>query len=178
MRRVILNLAVSLDGFIEGPNGEYDWCFTDQDYGMTEFLAGIDTLFLGRKSFEFMHQQGSAFFSDKSWYVFSKTMTNVSSQVNLIQDDFEQAVIKIKNLSGSNIWLFGGASLATSFLNAGLVDELLLSIHPIVLGSGKPLFQHLNGRMSFDLVDTKSYSSGLVQLHYCKLGINCKISTS
>ncbi len=71
MRRVILNLAVSLDSFIEGPNGEYDWCFTDQDYGMTEFLAGVDTLFLGRKSFDLMRQQEGNFFADKSWSVFS-----------------------------------------------------------------------------------------------------------
>ncbi len=172
MRRVILNLAVSLDSFIEGPNGEYDWCFTDQDYGMTEFLAGVDTLFLGRKSFDLMRQQEGNFFSDKAWYVFSKTLTSTPHQVQLIQDDFAQAVSTIKNQPGKNIWLFGGASLTTSFLNAGLVDELLLAVHPILLGGGKPLFQHLIGRMSFDLVNTKTYPNGLVQLQYRKPSID------
>ena len=135
---------------------------------MTEFLARIDTLFLGRKSFELMRQQEGNFFSDKSWYVFSKTLTTAPHQVQLIQDDFAQAVLSIKNQLGKNIWLFGGASLTTSFLNAGLVDELLFAVHPILLGGGKPLFQHLTGRMSFDLVNTKSYPSGLVQLQYRK----------
>ncbi len=59
MRKIILQLAVSLDGFIEGPNGEYDWCFTDQDYGMTDFLKGIDSLFIGRKSYELFFQLGA-----------------------------------------------------------------------------------------------------------------------
>lgn len=173
MRRIILNLAVSLDGFIEGPNGEFDWCLADQDYGMTEFLDRIDTLFLGRKSFEMMRQQeensfSDTFFSDKTWYVFSRTLTIVPDQAQLIGDDSLQAVLTIKNQVGKDIWLFGGANLTTSFLNAGLVDELLLSVHPILLGSGKPLFGNLTERMPFDLVDTKSYSSGLVQLRYKK----------
>jgi dihydrofolate reductase len=172
MRQIILNLAVSLDGFIEGSGGEYDWCFADQDYGMAEFLTRIDTLFLGRKSYNMMRQQESNFFSDKSWYVFSKTLTSTPDQVQLINNDFAQTVLTIKNQSGKDIWLFGGANLTTSFLNAGLIDELLLSVHPILLGSGKPLFQHLTERMSFDLVDTKSYSSGLVQLQYRKPSID------
>lgn len=175
MRPIILNLAVSLDGFIEGPNGEYDWCLADQDYGMTQFLAATDALFLGRKSFEFMRQLEGNFYADKSWYVFSKTLTQAPDGVHLIQDEFAQAVLQIKNQPGRNIWLFGGASLTTSFLNAGLIDELLLSVHPILLGNGKRLFQDLSGRMPFDLVDTKNYSSGLVQLHYRKPDTNQKI---
>ena len=124
MRRIILNLAVSLDGLIEGPNGEYDWCFADQDYGMAEFLARIDTLFLGRKSFDMMRQQDSnsfsdSFFADKAWYVFSKTLTSVPDQMQLINDGSAQAVLAIKNQVGKDIWLFGGANLTTSFLNAG-----------------------------------------------------------
>lgn len=138
---------------------------------MTEFLARIDSLFLGRRSFDMMRQQKGNFFSDKSWYVFSQTLTSVPEQVHLIQDNLSQIVPKIKNQPGKDIWLFGGANLTTSFLNAGLIDELLLSVHPIILGGGTPLFQHLNGRMPLDLINVKNYSSGVVQLHYRKGGV-------
>ena len=75
---------------------------------------------------------------------------------------------RITGEKGKNIWLFGGASLVTGFLNEGLIDELQLAVHPIILGGGKPLFQGIKGRIPFKLKRTKKYSSGLVQLFYTK----------
>jgi dihydrofolate reductase len=80
--------------------------------------------------------------------------------------DYIKEVMEIKNQPGKDIWLFGGASLTASLMNAQLVDELQLSIHPILLGEGKPLFQDLKEPMKFTLIDTKKYSTGLVQLFY------------
>lgn len=169
MRKVILNLAVSLDGFIEGPNGEYDWCFADQDYGLEEFIGGMDTIFMGRKSYELISGSGDiAHLLKNKIYVFSDTLSEAAfdnveiiAGANLIND-----VNGIKEQDGNDIWLFGGANLVSSFLANGLVDEFLLSIHPVLLGGGKPLFESVKERTSLNLVETIPYSSGLVQLRY------------
>ncbi len=78
MRRIILNIAMSLDGYIEGANGEYDWCFTDEDYGMENFLQVTDTIFFGRKSYELFITSIANMWSDKQHYVFSNTLQEVS----------------------------------------------------------------------------------------------------
>ena len=173
MRKLILQLAVSLDGFIEGPNGEYDWCLTDQDYGMTDFFNSIDSVFYGRKSYELANSMnestgGSTFpgFPKLKEYVFSTTLQQVKPGTALISDNVEAEVRRIKSESGKNIWLFGGASLTTSLLNLRLVDQISLAVHPIILGAGKPLFQQIKERLSLNLIDSKSYSSGLVTLTY------------
>ena len=169
MRKIILGLAVSLDGFIEGPNGEYDWCFTDQDYGMMEFYKRIDSLFIGRRSYELLLTLGDDAmpgFPKLKEYVFSTTMKDAKPGVTLIQDDIKETVEKIKNEPGKDIWLFGGANLTSSLLNIGLVDEMSLAVHPIILGSGKPLFSEIKKRIPLNLIDTKTYSSGLVNLVY------------
>jgi dihydrofolate reductase len=169
MRKVILNVAVSLDGFIEGPNGEYDWCFTDQDYGLSEFYDRIDAAFIGRKSYELllkMEEKGEYSLPKLKEYVFSNTLEKVKEGAVLISGDFENKVTKIKQEEGKDIWLFGGASLTTSMMNFGLVDELQLAVHPIVLGAGTPLFKDLPGRVPLRLEETKSYATGLVLLKY------------
>jgi dihydrofolate reductase len=173
MRKIILQLAVSLDGFIEGPNGEYDWCFTDQDYGMSAFFKRIDSVFYGRKSYELAQSmadsmEGGAIpgMPELQEYVFSNTLTEVKPGAMLINKDIAAAVKRIKSEPGKDIWLFGGASLTTSLMNLGLVDEISLAVHPIILGGGKPLFEQLRGRVLLNLVDSKTYSSGLVSLTY------------
>jgi len=168
MRKIILNIAVSLDGFIAGPSGEFDWCFVDQDYGMKAFLKRIDTILFGRKSYELARQMGENFFPDKTKYIYSKTLKNKPNDLKIINQDFEKATEYIKNQPGKDIWLFGGSELITSFINGGLIDELLLAVHPIILGDGKPLFKGVKERQYFDLKNTQTYSSGLVQLFYQK----------
>ena len=169
MRKIILSLAVSLDSYIEGPNGEYDWCFTDQDYGMSDFFKRIDSMFIGRKSYELTLQMGDNAmpgFPKLQEYVFSTTLDTVKPGVVLIKGNIQEEVERIKNEPGKDIWLFGGASLTSALLNLGLVDELSLAVHPIILGSGKPLFSDIKNRISLKLTDTKTYSSGLVSLTY------------
>ncbi|MEM7369716.1 MAG: dihydrofolate reductase family protein [Bacteroidota bacterium] len=165
MSKIILNLAVSLDSFIEGPKGEYDWCFNDQDYGMTEFLATTEHIFMGRKSFEELNKVAPDAFSDKNKVVFSRKMKEVEG-IRIIRDNIEEEVQRIKIASEHNIWLFGGASLVSSFIQMNLIDELMLSVHPILLGAGKPLFQDIAHRLPLSLIKTHTYDTGLVQLHY------------
>jgi dihydrofolate reductase len=88
------------------------------------------------------------------------------SDRRLIKGNIEAQVRKIKNQPGKNIWLFGGAELTNTLMNLGLVDEVWLSIHPILLGSGKPLFRHLKERKWLTLIDSKVYGTGLVSLKY------------
>jgi dihydrofolate reductase len=169
MRKIVLQLAISLDGFIEGPNGEYDWCFTDQDYGMSEFFKRIDALFIGRKSYELMSgMEGDVMpgFPKLTEYVFSTTLTQVKPGAVLINSDAENEVKKIRQEPGKDIWLFGGAGLTASLLKWRLIDEIILAVHPILLGSGKPLFSNISERIPLTLTASKPYSSGLVMLNY------------
>ena len=167
MRKIILGLAVTLDGLIEGPNGEYDWCFTDQDYGMSEFLEKVDAIFYGRKSYEMMTAvEGGNPFANKKGYVFSNSWRKATPDFELVSGDVVSRVKELKETKGKNIWLFGGASLTASVMEAELVDELWLSVHPIILGNGKPLFAGINGRIRLELLETKSYNTGLISVRY------------
>ena len=177
-RRIILDLAVTLDGFIEGQNGEIDWCIMDSEMGFIDFLNQIDTILYGRKSYDLWGQYtpktevlilkkkcGNMVHS-KEKYVFSKTQKGTDNKVTFINDNILEEVNKLKNKPGKDIWLYGGASLITTFINLGLVDEFRLSVHPVVLGEGKPLFIDINQRINLQMVNTKTFSSGVVQLIY------------
>ncbi len=166
MRKIILNCAVSLDGFIEGPKGEIDWCFLDQDYGMTDFMNRIDAIFFGRKSYELVLRMDKNPYPDKIKYVFSNSLKSAEGNTKIISEPVEETVKNITHEAGKDIWLFGGSILITSLLNAGFVDEIQLSVHPILLGKGMPLCGEIKKRIHFKLIDTKTYSTGLVQLIY------------
>lgn len=177
-RRVILDLAVTLDGFIEGPNGEVDWCIMDPDMDFNKFLNQIDTILYGRKSYDIWGQyipKNEDSDTDKEmWrlvhskekYVFSRTQKEPDIRAILINDNIVEEVNKLKKKPGRDIWLYGGSSLITTFINLGLVDEFRLSVHPIILGEGKPLFIDINKRLNLQIVETKKFSSGVVQLVY------------
>jgi dihydrofolate reductase len=147
MRKVILNVAVSLDGLIEGPNGEYDWCLDDEDYGLTEFFGSIDAIFIGRKSYDMIRAQPDMFRRKKNVRFSDTLKPRENEDVEVIcSEDFEQTVEAILNTPGKSIWLFGGASLVTAFAAKNWITELQLSVHPIVLGAGKPLFENIKER--------------------------------
>lgn len=167
MRKIILNLAVSLDGFIEGPNGEYDWCLTDQDYGMSAFFENTDILFIGRKSYDMISGDTEAFPIEKI-YVFSDTLSGEQPEkVEVIKSaNFDKKVEEVVSEAGKDIWLFGGAKLVSALLNKNLVSEMILSIHPIILGGGTPLFQDMRDRVKLSVIDQQLYSTGLLQVRY------------
>ena len=166
MRKIILNVAISLDGFIEDENGGFDWCFTDQDYGMTEFLRQIDAIFFGRKSFEVLQAFDEDSFSSYRRIVFSGKLDSVPSGWELGGHDASEYASTIKRQPGKDIWLFGGSKLLHSLMRKNLVDEYLLSVHPIALGSGTSLFGEYPERVKLKLISSQSFDSGLVQLRY------------
>ncbi|MBD1383244.1 dihydrofolate reductase family protein [Metabacillus arenae] len=177
-RRIILDLAVSLDGFIEGKNGEVDWCIMDSEMGFIYFLNQIDTILYGRKSYDLWGQFTPEMedtdpekeiwdlVHSKDKYVFSRTQKGTDSKAIFINNNILEEVNKLKNKPGKDIWLYGGASLMTTFINLGLVDEFRLSVHPVILGEGKPLFIDIKQRLNLKMVNTRTFSSGVVQLIY------------
>ena len=177
-RKIILDLAVTLDGFIEGKNGEVDWCIMDTEMGFINFLGQIDTILYGRKSYDlwgkFTPKTEDSDTEKEIWelvhskekYVFSKTQKGTDHKAIFINDHIFEEVNKLKNKPGKDIWLYGGASLITTFINLGLVDEYRLSVHPVILGEGKPLFIDIKQRLNLEMVNTRTFSSGVVQLIY------------
>lgn len=182
-RRIILDLAVTLDGFIEGKNGEIDWCIMDSEMGFINFLNEIDTILYGRKSYDLWGQftpeiadtdtekEFWELVHSKEKYVFSRTQKGNDQDVRFINDNIVEEVNKLKNKPGKDIWLYGGASLITTFINLGLVDEFSLSVHPVILGEGKPLFTDIQKRLDLKMVHTRRFSSGVVQLIYHLNGV-------
>jgi dihydrofolate reductase len=176
MRKIILNLATTLDGFIEGPNGELDWCILEEDMQFNSFLDSIDTIFYGRVSYDqwgnyqpeaglsAMEEQLTSAIKAKKKYVFS-SQARVDDKATFISTDVVAQVEKIRNQPGKDIWLYGGAKLITTFIENDLIDEYMISVHPTVLGTGKPLFD-ISARLDLVLTETKVFKSGVVQLIY------------
>lgn len=166
MRKIIVNLCCSLDAFIEGANGEIDWCFTDQDYGMNDFLNSIDTIVFGRHSYVQLLEMAPGAFKDKKRVVCSRSMQAKDHDVTIISEDLKEEILKLLSQPGKHIWFFGGASLMSTFLNLNLIDEMMIAVHPLILGGGKPLFTDIDQRKNLTLIDTKTYDTGLVMLRY------------
>ncbi|WDF58948.1 dihydrofolate reductase family protein [Flavobacterium sp. KACC 22758] len=177
MKKVVLNLAVTLDGFIEGPNGEVDWCIMDEDMNFPAFIESIDTIFYGRISYDewgnYQPDENADLAEKEMWngihsknkFVFSSQNRDDENAV-FITADLITKVNEIKNQQGKDIWLYGGASLIKTFINLNLIDVYKISVHPIVLGSGKPLFENLSKRIGLKLMDTRVFKSGVVELTY------------
>lgn len=177
MKKIVLDLAVSLDGFIEGANGEIDWCIMDEEMDFESFLSTIDTIFYGRISYDtwgnYQPEKQSSNAELKLWegvhsmkkYVFS-SQPRQDERAIFIQGNISERVAAIKKQGGKDIWLYGGASLVKTFIELNLVDIYRLSVHPVVLGGGKPLFEPSPKRHNLSLLRTKSFSSGVVQLIY------------
>lgn len=187
MRKVILDLAVTLDGFIEGPDGEVDWCIMDEEMDFPAFLSAIDTIFYGRVSYDSWgnFQPGEdaietdrrlwAAIHSKKKYVFS-TANRSDPNATFINNDILHQIQRIKTEGNSaerkNIWLYGGAGLVSYFMGQDLIDVYRLSVHPILLGSGKPLFEHIDQAVMLNLVESRTFKSGVVQLIYEKKALS------
>ena len=98
-------------------------------------------------------------------YIFSSTMNDANGHT-IIKGNINEEVNRIKSLPGKDIWLFGGASLITDFVNNNLIDEYRLALHPVVLGGGKPLFQNIKHRVNLELIEARSSKSGVTSLYY------------
>jgi len=140
MRRVRYSVAMSLDGYIAGPKGEFDWIPVDPDIDFGALFKDFDTALLGRKSYEAAHRQdGGGVPSGMEVYVFSRTLRQSDCPDVTVSDRAEETLTALKKKAGKDIWLYGGGSLFRSFLELGMVDSVEVGIVPILLGGGLPL---------------------------------------
>jgi dihydrofolate reductase len=171
-RRVRYHVAVSLDGFIAGPKGEYDWIVSDPSIDFGALYKEFDTVVVGRKTYEVMTAQGGhGAMPGLQVIVFSRSLPPATHPgVRIVNDDPAEVVATLKKTAGRDIWLFGGGNLFRSLLDAGLVDSVEVAVMPVLIGSGIPLVQP-GGTTTLLLADQKTLpASGIVVLSYSVKG--------
>jgi dihydrofolate reductase len=187
MRKIITTMWVTLDGYIAGPNGEMDWVgeFFDEAMGAYEYdlVSSADTLLLGRVTYQsfagsWPHvpdnpnvSEGEKEYARKlnamRKVVFSRTLESVEwNNSQLVKEVVPAEVEQLKQEPGRDIIIYGSASLVQTLTNLGLIDEYQILVHPVVLGSGKPLFQGIKDPVKLKLVQSKTHPSGVVLLSY------------
>lgn len=173
MRKIILYSASSLDQFIARKNGDIDWLFTDPDcdYGFFDFFDSIDITLMGNKTYQQVLSFDVEFpYKGKDNYVLTRNKgLKADENVRFISDNIGELVADLKSKKGKDIWLIGGGEINSLFLKNGWIDEICLSVHPIWLGEGLPLFPEFFEQRDLKLEQTKSYETGLVQLVYSVL---------
>jgi len=138
MRKLMLFIAASLDGYIARPEGSIDWMFTDHDYGYPAFFAGIDTVIMGRKTYDLALSFGAYPYAGTEGYVFSHEQRPPDGNVAFVSEAPASFVDRLKRLEGRDIWLVGGSEIIAECLAHDLVDELIISVHPPVAGPRHP----------------------------------------
>lgn len=165
-RKIIAGFACSLDGYIEGPDGEYDWITVDKEMDLAGQMKRYDTFLIGRRTYEKIRQMKGPKVPHIKNYVFSSTLSEVDPGYLLVSGNVEQQVKQLREIPGKDIAVFGGAGLLTSLLDLQLVDELSIAIIPVLLGEGKPMINVLKKRVSLRHLHTKTYSNGTLQVTY------------
>lgn len=170
MRRVVYGVAMSLDGYIAGPSGEFDWIVMDPDVDFARLMSRFDTFLVGRKTFDIMRRAGSDAPPTPgiTHYVFSRTLRPDDCPVDtILGDDAEGIVADLRQRPGKDMMLFGGGELFRSLLAAALVDEVRVSVVPVLLGGGIPFLPTPAGRTRLTLKSHRVYAkTGTVGLEY------------
>lgn len=170
-RNLILYIACSLDGYIAKPNDNLDFLNIVQregeDYGYGEFIASVDTVILGRKTYDWVVGHGYGFpHADKESYIITRQAKPREGNLIFYNGDLRKLVFDLKSKSGKNIFCDGGAEIVNLLLKDKLFDELIISIIPILVGDGVSLFKDNRPEQEVELISTRKFDSGLVQLHY------------
>lgn len=170
-RKVMVFIAMSLDGYIAGPDDDLSFLSAveteGEDYGYELFYSTIDTVIVGRKTFEKICSLGVQNpYIGKKVYVITRTIKKPEGYINYYSEPLTGLIRDLKNEPGKHIYCDGGAEIVGLLLNELLVDELIISVIPVLLGQGTRLFDHLSSDFNLQLLESKPFESGLVQLHY------------
>lgn len=172
--KISVFIATSIDGYIAKKNNDIDWLTKfspptdeseDKDCGFSKFFSSVDVLVMGRNSYEVVSHFNSWPYEGKRVIVLSSTLTSICKQAELFKGDITQLIKELHSDGIKHIYVDGGATIS-QFLNMGLVDQLIISIIPVVLGSGIPLFSKINNDKWCRLISSQAFSNGLVQLKY------------
>jgi dihydrofolate reductase len=173
MRALKMSLASSLDGYIARLDGSLDWIAALDDDGtasMMAFVSTIDTVLIGRKTYDMARATRQPFDKRKKNFVFSRTLpAGWRGEVEVVAEDPVELVERLKQRPGNDIWLFGGYELNAIFLKANAVDEVRLAVQPVLLGRGIPLFPSMQQETQLRLVDSKALPNGVVTMSYRKV---------
>ncbi|MGB7217172.1 MAG: dihydrofolate reductase family protein [Vicinamibacterales bacterium] len=167
MRRIRYSVAMSLDGYIAGLNGESDWIIMDPSIDFTALFSQFDTVLVGRRTFEPMARAGRATMPGMKTVVVSTTLHQKDfPNVTIIGANVHEQVASLKASSGKDIWLFGGGELFRGLLKAGLVDAVEVAVIPVLLGGGIPLLPAPSKQAGLQLTGHHVYQTGIVALEY------------
>lgn len=175
MRKIILNLAISLDGYICDENGSFDWIVghgeegnnPTEAYDFDKFLDGVDTLVMGSASYEDVVLSDLSTFDDKKIIVATHRALETKENVQFISGDICSQILELKEVEGKNIWLFGGAGLTDAFIRENIVDEYVIALIPTILGNGRSLFKGDYPKIDLHL-EEYSINDGVTALTYSK----------
>lgn len=173
-RKTVIYIAMSLDGYIAKPNDDLGFLSIvekeGEDYGYSQFIETIDTVIIGRKTYDWVMKQVPEFVhADKDTFVITRSDKPSVGKTTFYNGNLNDLILKLKNESGKDIFIDGGAEIVNELLKEKLVDELVISIIPILVGDGTKLFNDGRPEQQLNLTDTKYFEKGLVQLHYkCK----------
>jgi dihydrofolate reductase len=169
MRGVRYAVAMSLDGYIAGPNGEADWIIMDPDIDFRALFEQFDTFLMGRRTFEGMGGAGGSGQPGVQTIVFSRTLRQQDyPNLTILSETPQQALADLRSKPGKDIWLFGGGLLFRSLLEARQVDGVEVAVIPVLLGEGVPLLppKPSSERFKLKLTSSRTYKTGIVSLEY------------
>jgi dihydrofolate reductase len=170
-RKVALYIAMSLDGYIAKPNDDLSFLSIvhkkGEDYGYADFINNIDTVIIGRKTYDWVTKEVGYFpHADKTAYVITRTQKPDEGKTHFYTGNLKDLVEKLKSREGQTIFVDGGAEIVNEMLKENLIDEFIISVIPILLGNGTSLFKNQRPVENLKLLETKTFDTGLVQLHY------------
>lgn len=170
-RKVILYIAKSLDGYTAKPNDDLSFLSIveqiGEDYGYSEFITSVDTIIQGRKTYDWVMREVQEFpHADKNSFIITRTKKTDIGKTTFYTGKLKELIVKLKTEPGKNIFIDGGSEIVNELLKENLIDEFIISIIPILIGDGIKLFKDGRPELKIELISTKQFKKGLVQLYY------------